>query len=81
MPWLLLMIYCLKCERCFGGSSSFQTLAALASENMMSGETAEAAFPNSRTRLGRKIIPELRLYNGQNSENHKGKPGKFFPKL
>lgn len=27
MPWLLLMIYCLKCERCFGGCLSFKTLS------------------------------------------------------
>lgn len=27
MPWLLLMIYCLKCERCFGGCLSFKTFS------------------------------------------------------
>lgn len=27
MPWLLLMIYCLKCERCSGGCLSFKTLS------------------------------------------------------
>lgn len=41
LPWLLLMIYCLKCERCFGESSSFQTLSALASQNIISREKGE----------------------------------------
>lgn len=41
LPWLLLMIYCLKCERCFGESSSIQTLSALASENIISRGKAE----------------------------------------
>lgn len=27
MPWLLLMIYCLKCEWCFGGCISFKLLS------------------------------------------------------
>lgn len=27
MPWLLLMIYCVKCERCFGGCLSFRTFS------------------------------------------------------